>query len=79
MNLKTLLARVSRRQREQETAQRVEAGLQAELQRAHREWQAARAYFDHVTEPDLVDVAIYNLEAAQRRYTYLLRRFKQEF
>lgn len=44
---------------------------------AHREWQAAEAYFQGVTEPELVDHAILVLEAARRKYTYLVRQARQ--
>lgn len=40
---------------------------------ARQEWNQARSYFDHVTDPDLVDYAIYEIEAAERKYMYLLR------
>lgn len=47
---------------------------------AMREWQAAQAHFNAVsgvTQPELVDHAIYNLEAAQRKYIYLLRQIQR--
>lgn len=47
------------------------------LRQAQRELEAARAYFDNVSDPDLVDHACYLLEAAQRRYSYLLRMARQ--
>lgn len=43
------------------------------VDKARAEWQAARLYFENVTDPDLVDHAIYMLEAAERKYMYLLR------
>jgi hypothetical protein len=43
------------------------------VERARRDWLQARAYFDNVTEPDLVDHAIYCIEAAERKYMYLLK------
>ncbi|MGB4232234.1 MAG: YaaL family protein [bacterium] len=45
---------------------------------AYREWVAAKTFFNSVTDPDLVDYAIYRIEAAQKRYVYLLRQAKQE-
>lgn len=45
---------------------------------AHREWEAAKSFFETVTDPDLIDYAIYRIAAAQRRYAYLLRQAKQE-
>ena len=37
------------------------------------EWKAAAEYFQSVTDPELVDYAVYGMEAAQKRYIYLLR------
>ncbi len=47
------------------------------LHDAKREWWLARARFEQVSDPDLIDQAIYQLEAAQRRYDYLLKCAKQ--
>mgnify|MGYP001302797747 CR=1 FL=1 len=46
--------------------------------RARDEWTAAKNYFEMVSDPDLVDHAIYMLEAAERKYMYLLKRAKTE-
>lgn len=46
--------------------------------RARDEWLAAKNYFEMVSDPDLVDHAIYLLEAAERKYMYLLKRAKRE-
>lgn len=46
--------------------------------RAREEWLAAKNYFEVVSDPDLVDHAIYVLEAAERKYMYLLKRAKTE-
>lgn len=43
---------------------------------ARREWIACRAYFDCVSDPELVDHAIYAVQAAERKYMYLLRKAK---
>jgi len=45
---------------------------------AREEWLAARNYFNSVSDPDLVDHAIYLLGAAERKYMYLLKRAKHE-
>jgi hypothetical protein len=45
---------------------------------AQREWQAAQTYFESVSEPELVDYAIYKLETARRKYMYLLNLAKKE-
>lgn len=43
------------------------------LSEARDEWLQAQNYFENVSEPDLVDYAIYRLEAAKRRYVYLIK------
>lgn len=47
------------------------------VRKAQRELEAARAYFENVSDPDLVDHACYLLEAAQKRYSYLLKLARQ--
>lgn len=41
------------------------------LEDAHREWNHAKIYFNNVTEPDLIDYAVFYLGAAEKKYTYL--------
>lgn len=53
-------------------------GLLQAVEQAHREWEAAKLFFETVSDPDLVDYAIHQIQAAQKRYTYLLRRAKEE-
>jgi len=48
------------------------------LEGARQEWITARAYFDNVTDPTLVDHAIYLVQAAERRYSYLLRQLREQ-
>lgn len=55
-----------------------EISLTDEVEQARIEWQLARRYFETVTDPDLIDYAIYNLKAAERRYSYLLKQVRQE-
>ncbi|WP_078811038.1 DUF2508 family protein [Selenihalanaerobacter shriftii] len=40
---------------------------------ARQEWLEARQYFERVNDPDLIDYAIYSLEAAESKYNYLLK------
>ncbi len=51
--------------------------LSYHVHQALRTWQDAQKYFDAVSDPDLVDVAIYDMEAARRRYMYMLKCVKQ--
>jgi hypothetical protein len=47
------------------------------LENAWREWQYAEAYFNSVLDPDLIDYAIFNLGATEKKYTYLLKQAKE--
>lgn len=47
------------------------------VEQARLEWVAARRYFETVTDPDLIDHAVYLLEAAQRKYTYVLKKARE--
>lgn len=56
-----------------EPAVRAPLGSRLEqLAAAQQEWQDAVSYFQSVTEPELVDHAIFVLEAARRKYEYLM-------
>ncbi|GAW93631.1 YaaL family protein [Calderihabitans maritimus] len=63
---------------EQETVSPKLLPLTEVIERAHAEWLAAKNFFEEVTDPDLVDEAIYRLEATEKRYMHLLRQAKQE-
>lgn len=47
--------------------------LLEEIELAKQEWVNAQNYFQNVTDPALVDHAVYLLEAAEVKYQYLLR------
>lgn len=47
------------------------------LKKAHDEWKNKEVYFQSVTDPDLVDHAIYELEASRIKYIYLLKKVKE--
>jgi len=47
--------------------------ISAAVERARRDWLAAQTYFQSVSDPELVDHAIHLVEAAERKYIYLLR------
>ena len=48
------------------------------LEKARQEWLAAIALFNNVCEKDLIDYAIYNLNAAERRYVFLLKEARKK-
>lgn len=47
------------------------------LRLAEKEWKDKEEYFQSVTEPDLIDHAIYELEASKIKYIYLLKKVKE--
>ncbi|MCK8817099.1 DUF2508 family protein [Natroniella sulfidigena] len=52
--------------------------LSQDLEETQKELNRARRYFNSVSDPDLIDHAIYLLEAAQKKYTYLLKKKKKQ-
>lgn len=48
-----------------------------ELEQAWREWRHARLYFNNVTDPDLIDFAIFNMGATEKKYIYLLKKARE--
>lgn len=51
--------------------------LAESVEHAREEWLSSRAYFETVSDPDLVDHAIYMMEAAEKRYIYLLKKARE--
>jgi len=47
------------------------------LKEAHADWKNAEIYFQNVTEPDLIDFAIYQMEAAKTKYIFLLKQARE--
>ncbi len=45
---------------------------------AHRDWQIALKNFDYAVDPDLIDYAIYNIEATEKMYVCLIKRARKE-
>jgi len=48
------------------------------IRTARQEWHVAQSYFENVSDQELVDYSIYELEAAKRKYMYLLKLAKKE-
>jgi len=48
------------------------------IQMAGEEVSAARNLFSRADDPDMVDWAVFNLTAAERRYDYLLKKYRRE-
>ena len=49
-----------------------------EIKKAQIDIVTAEKFFQFVNEPELVDVAIYNLEAKKSRYRYLIKVEKEK-
>ena len=49
-----------------------------EIKKARTDVTTAENFFQFVTDPELVDVAIYNLEAKKSRYRYLIKIAKEK-
>ena len=54
------------------------SGGQANVARALERWKSAMEYYENIKDPDLIEFAIYDMEAARRRYIFLLKQSKQE-
>jgi hypothetical protein len=52
--------------------------LLVNLESACREWKYARLYFNCVTDPDLIDHAVFYIGATEKKYIYLLKRAREE-
>lgn len=62
----------------QEQQSRNEYSLLSQIKKARNEWEQAKSYFEQVVDPDLVDHAIYAMEAAEKKYMYLLGKARKE-
>jgi len=47
------------------------------LKDAYKEWQMNEKYFEWVTDPDLIDYAIYEIKASRIKYSYFLKKAKE--
>ncbi|MCT4604704.1 MAG: YaaL family protein [Marinisporobacter sp.] len=55
-----------------------EAQLLSDIKSALNEWKNAENTFEFVTSPDLIDHAIYRIEAAKLRYIHLIKLAKEQ-
>ena len=53
--------------------------LKQALEESKKELELARELFSQVLDEDLIDEAVYRLQAAESRYSYLLKQAKKEF
>ena len=72
--MKSIFSFANRPERD-ETPLTYEESLRFDLKMAKWELDNAYAGFDYATDPDLIDCYIFKLNAAMKRYKYLLRKF----
>lgn len=63
--------------KETSTNDRNYALLLDDLRKTKKDLELAYSNFEHVVDPDLIDCCIYQVNAAQMRYKFLLSRVKQ--
>lgn len=63
------------RRPEQEETPTYEERLRLDLKLAKWELDCAYAGFDYATDPDLIDCYIFKLNAAMKRYKFLIERY----
>lgn len=51
--------------------------LLSALNQAQKEYNVALSHFHAVTEPEIIDEAIYRMEAARKKYSFFLKRVRQ--
>ena len=52
------------------------AAILAEIAKTKLELETAYSNFENVVDPDLIDCSIYEVNAIQQRYKYLLKQLK---
>lgn len=48
------------------------------LEKARRDWHYAKTYFNCVSDPDLIDHAIFYMSATEKKYVYLLKKAREK-
>lgn len=48
------------------------------VNKAKEDWKDAQNYFENVVNPDLIDLAIYRMQAARVYYMYLIKEAKRK-
>ncbi len=56
--------------------QKINADITGSIDEAKKEMEVARCLFNQADDPDLIDHAIFSMEAAQKKYIYLYKMLK---
>ena len=73
-----LLSDKRRLKKESETAKRKKEELMQELKEVQKSLDRAYENFSYVVDPELIDCCIYELNAGQMRYKFLMRKMKED-
>lgn len=65
------------RQKKKDPLCQIREQLEQEIERLQQSLETANSNFDNVSDPDLVDSYIYELNALSFRYKYLLRQMRE--
>ncbi len=65
------------RQKKKDPLCQVREQLEQEIERLQQSLETVNSNFDNVSDPDLVDSYIYELNALSFRYKYLLRQMRE--
>jgi hypothetical protein len=55
-----------------------EVDLSEIVEAARQDWVMAQRYYNNVSDPDLVDHAVYQIQAAEKKYAYLLKQARRQ-
>ena len=73
-----LLSDKRKLKKESETAKRKKEELMQELKEVQKSLDRAYENFSYVVDPELIDCCIYELNAGQMRYKFLMRKLKED-
>lgn len=73
-----LLSDKRKLKKESETAKRKKEELMQELKKVQKSLDRAYENFSYVVDPELIDCCIYELNAGQMRYKFLMRKMKED-
>lgn len=76
--MKTMLTNLAKGLLPQHVPEAKYPSLLEQVEEARLEWLNAQDYYNNVSDTDLVDYAAYRIQAAEKKYTYLLKRARHE-
>ena len=55
----------------------VKKQLMDEAQRALADWRAAENFLNYAQDPDLIECAVFDLEAARKKYSFIIKKLRE--